>query len=52
MIRLLTKLALYALAVAAVTDIARYRQRERNRAARREALATWEHEGGALPSPH
>jgi hypothetical protein len=52
MIRLLTKFALYALAVAAVADIARYRRRELDRAAHKEALTTWEHEGGSLPSPH
>ena len=52
MIRLLTKFALYALAVAAVADIARYRRRELDRAAHKEALTTWEHEGGSqLPSP-
>ena len=51
MARILAKLALYALAVVAVVDMARYRQREMNRRARKEALMTWEDEGGS-PSPH
>ena len=50
--RILAKLALYALAVVAVVDVARYRRRELNRVVRKEALMTWEHEGGSLPSPH
>ena len=52
MTRILAKFALYALAVVAVVDIARYRRRELNRRARKEALMTWEDEGGSLPSPH
>jgi hypothetical protein len=52
MTRILAKLALYALAMATVVDMARYRRRELNRVARKEALMTWEHEGGSLPSPH
>lgn len=52
MTRILAKLALYALAVVAVVDVARYRRREHNRVARKEALTTWEDEGGSLPSPH
>jgi hypothetical protein len=52
MTRLFAKLALYAVALAAVADVARYRRRELNRVARKEALTTWEDEGGSLPSPH
>src|SRR5450631_4004819 len=51
-IRTLDKLALYTLAVVTVIDLARYRQRERSRLGRREALLTWEEEGGSLPLPH
>jgi hypothetical protein len=52
MTRILAKLALYALAVVTVVDMARYRRREINRLARKEALTAWEEEGGSLPSPH
>ena len=51
MMRMLTRLALYALALAAVVDVARYRRRQLERTARKEALMTWEDEGGTLP-PH
>ena len=51
MTRMLTKRALYALALAAVVDVARYRRRQIERMGRKEALMTWEDEGGALP-PH
>jgi hypothetical protein len=52
MTRILAKLALCTLAMVALVDIARYRRRELNRRARKEALMTWEDEGGSLPSPH
>ncbi len=52
MSRLITKLVLYALVVVAVVDIARYRRRELSRLARKDALMTWEDEGGSLPFPH
>ena len=52
MTRMIAKFALYALVAVAVVDMARYRRRERSRLARKEALMTWEEEGGSLPFPH
>jgi hypothetical protein len=52
MSRILAKLVLYTLAVVTIVDVARYRRREHNRVARKEAVMTWEDEGGSLPSPH
>jgi hypothetical protein len=52
MTRMLTRVALYTLALVALVDMARYRRRELNRQTRREALAKWEDEGGSLPTPH
>lgn len=51
MARILTKLALYALALVAVADVSRYRRRQHERSARKEALMTWEDEGGSVPPP-
>ena len=50
MTRMLTKLTLYALVLVAVVDMTRYRRRQLDRTAKKEALMTWEDEGGALPS--
>jgi hypothetical protein len=47
MIRIIAKLALYTIAVVTVVDVARYRRREFNRLARKEAFMTWEDEGGS-----
>jgi hypothetical protein len=44
----LLKLALYALALVAVAEVARYRRRQLERLARTDALMTWEDEGGAV----
>ena len=44
----LLKLALYVLALVAVVDVARYRRRELERRTRKDALMTWEDEGGAV----
>ena len=48
MTRLLTKLALCALALSAAVELVRYR-RHLDSQARKEALMTWEEEGGAMP---
>ncbi len=52
MTRMLAKVALYTLALVALVDMARYRRRQLNHQTRKEALMTWEDEGGSLPAPH
>jgi hypothetical protein len=49
MTRALAKYALYVVACAALIDFARFRRRQKDAAHRKEALHTWEGEGGALP---
>ena len=49
MARTLAKCALYVLAFAALIDVARFRGRQKQLVHRKEALMTWEGEGGALP---
>jgi hypothetical protein len=51
MTRLLTKLVLCALALATAVELARYRRRHLEKQAGKDALLTWEHEGGSVTSP-
>jgi hypothetical protein len=52
MARIVTKLALYALALVAIVDVTRYRRRQLDRGAGKGALMTWEDEGGSVPPSH
>ena len=50
MTRMLAKLTLYTLVFFAAVDVTRYRRRQIDRTARKEALMTWEEEGGSQPT--
>ena len=52
MTRMLTKFALYALALATLVDMSRYHRRRVDRQSGKDALMTREDEGGSLPSQH
>jgi hypothetical protein len=52
MTRALAKFAFYVLAVATIVDLARFSARKRAKVARKEAIMSWENEGGALPETH
>lgn len=49
MTRALAKCALYVLACAALIDFARFQRRQKGVVPHKEAILTWENEGGALP---
>ena len=49
MTRALAKCALYVVALAALIDFTRFRRRHGDATHRKEALHTWDGEGGALP---
>jgi hypothetical protein len=48
--RMIAKLAMYALGLLAIVNVARSRRRQLDRNAGKEALMTWEDEGGSVPA--
>lgn len=48
----LVKYAILALVAATFADLVRYRRAQLVRQSKREALQTWEGEGGAVPGVH
>ncbi len=48
--RMIAKLAMYALGFLAIVNVARHRRRQLDRHAGKEALMTWEDEGGSVPA--